>query len=58
MTQDTPLASVFSCGKYVGAILSRGVRGYEAVTEDNTTSLGCFPSQREAAAALTASCPR
>jgi hypothetical protein len=57
MTQETPLASVFSKGRYVGAILSRGVRGYEAISEDNTTSLGCFPSQKEAAAALMASCP-
>jgi len=51
MTQETPLASVFSKGRYVGAILSRGVRGYEAISEDNA-SHGCFPSQREAAAAL------
>jgi hypothetical protein len=51
MTQETPLASVFSKGRYVGAILSRGVRGYEAIGEDNA-SHGCFPSQREAAAAL------
>jgi hypothetical protein len=48
---ETPLASVFSGGKYIGAILSRGVCGYEAVGEDNA-SHGCFPSQREAAAAL------
>jgi hypothetical protein len=51
MTQEAPLASVFSKGRYVGAILSRGVRGYEAFTE-NGESHGCFPSQREAAAAL------
>jgi hypothetical protein len=48
---ETPLASVFAQGRYVGAILSRGVRGYEAIGEDNT-SHGYFPSQKEAAAAL------
>jgi hypothetical protein len=48
---EAPLASVFSQGRYVGAILHRGVMGYEAVSEDNA-SHGCFPSQREAAAAL------
>jgi hypothetical protein len=51
MTQETPLASVFSKGKFVGSILHRGVMGFEAVGEDNA-SHGCFPSQREAAAAL------
>jgi hypothetical protein len=45
------LASVFAQGRYVGAILHRGCKGYEAVSEDNT-SHGCFLSQREAAAAL------
>jgi hypothetical protein len=48
---DTPLASVFSRGRYCGAILHRGVRGYEAIGEDNA-SHGCFPSQKEAAVAL------
>jgi hypothetical protein len=52
MTQETPLASVFSCGKYIGAILHRGPKGYEAIGEDNTTSHGMFRSQREAAEAL------
>jgi hypothetical protein len=58
MTQETPLASVFSKGRYVGAILSRGVRGFEAVAESGE-SHGYFPSQREAADALQqmASCP-
>ena len=51
MTQETLLASVFSKGRYVGAILSRGVMGYEAVDEVGT-SHGCLPSQKEAAAAL------
>ena len=48
---DTLLASVFSKGRYVGAILHRGPMGYEAIGEEGT-SHGCFPSQREAAAAL------
>jgi hypothetical protein len=53
---ETPLASVFSRGKYCGAILHRGVQGFEAIDESGE-SLGCFPSQKEAAAALMASCP-
>jgi hypothetical protein len=51
MTQETPLASVFCGGRYCGAILHRGVKGYEAIGEDDA-SHGCFPSQREAAAVL------
>jgi hypothetical protein len=45
------IGSVFSRGRYVGAILHRGCKGYEAIGEEGT-SHGCFPSQREAAAAL------
>jgi hypothetical protein len=52
MTQETPMASVFSKGHFVGSILSRGCKGYEAIGADNTTSRGCFPSQKEAAMAL------
>jgi hypothetical protein len=48
---ETPLASVFSCGKFVGSILHRGPQGYEAIDEGNT-SHGYFPSQKAAAAAL------
>jgi hypothetical protein len=48
---DTPLASVFSQGRYVGAILHRGPKGFEAVAESGE-SHGCFPSQKEAAVAL------
>jgi hypothetical protein len=48
---DTPLASVFASGRYVGAILHRGPKGYEAVAESGE-SHGCFPSQKEAAVAL------
>jgi hypothetical protein len=48
---ETPLASVFSRGKFVGTILSRGPKGYEAIAESGE-SHGCFASQKEAAAAL------
>jgi hypothetical protein len=48
------LASVFSCGKYCGAILHRGPKGYEAIAESGE-SHGFFNSQKEAAAALMAS---
>jgi hypothetical protein len=48
---DTPLASVFSGGRYVGAILHRGPKGFEAVAESGE-SHGCFPSQKEAAMVL------
>jgi hypothetical protein len=51
MTQEAPLASVFACGKFVGSILHRGPKGFEAIGEDNA-SHGCFPSQKEAAMAL------
>ena len=51
MTQETLLASVFAKGRYCGAILCRGPKGYEAIGECGE-SHGCFPSQREAAAAL------
>ena len=51
MTMESLLASVFAQGKYCGAILSRGPKGYEAV-DDCGQSHGCFLSQREAAAAL------
>lgn len=56
MSQETPLASVFASGQFVGTILSRGCKGFEAVGEDDI-SHGCFPSQKQAAAALMASCP-
>ena len=47
----SPLASVFTQGRYAGAILSRGKCGYEAV-DVNERSIGFFASQAEAAAAL------
>jgi hypothetical protein len=55
------MASVFAQGRYVGAILSRGVRGFEAIDGENE-SHGFFNSQREAAAVLQqmavhSSCP-
>jgi hypothetical protein len=49
---DTLLASVFASGRYVGAILHRGPKGFEAIGADSVTSHGLFASQREAAAAL------
>lgn len=48
---ETPLASVFASGHFVGTVLSRGPKGYEAIGEDNA-SHGYFPSQKEAAEAL------
>jgi hypothetical protein len=48
---ESLLASVFAQGKYCGAILSRGPKGFEAIGE-NGESHGCFPSQKEAADAL------
>jgi hypothetical protein len=50
---DTPLASVFAAGLYVGAILHRGPKGFEAIAADDT-SHGTYPSQRDAADALQA----
>jgi hypothetical protein len=51
MSEHPPLASVFSQGRYVGAILHRGPKGFEAIG-DGGTSHGLFLSQKEAAAAL------
>jgi hypothetical protein len=48
---ETPLASVFASGRYVGAILHRGPKGFEAMGEGGE-SHGCCSSQREAVAAL------
>jgi hypothetical protein len=45
------MASVFAQGRYVGAILHRGPKGYEALG-DGGTSHGLFLSQKEAAVAL------
>jgi hypothetical protein len=48
---ETPFASVFASGKYVGAILHRGPKGFEAAADDGA-SHGLFPSQKEVAVAL------
>jgi hypothetical protein len=48
---ETPLASVFASGKYVGAILHRGPKGFEAIADDGA-SHSCYQSQKEAAVAL------
>ena len=45
------MASVFAQGRYVGAILHRGPKGFEAVSDDGA-SHGCLPSQKEAASVL------
>jgi hypothetical protein len=55
VNENAPLASVFAQGRYVEAIFHRGPRGYEAVAESGE-SHSCFPSQKEAAAALHAVC--
>jgi hypothetical protein len=43
MTINTPPASVFASGRYVGTILHRGPKGFEAIGEDNA-SHGFFNS--------------
>jgi hypothetical protein len=53
---ETPLASVFAQGKYIGAILHRGCKGFEAVAESGE-SHGLFETQRAAANALQARTP-
>ena len=52
MTKPT-LVSVFDGRVCLGMILSRGAKGYEAFTADER-SLGLFPTQADAANALSA----
>jgi hypothetical protein len=47
----TPMISVYDGRSCVGFILSRGRAGYEVFNRDER-SLGIYPTQREAAAAL------
>jgi hypothetical protein len=47
------MASVFAQGRYVGAILHRGVAGYEAIG-DGGTSHGLFNSQKEGSGCVAA----
>ena len=56
MTQEAPLASVFAQGRYCGAILSSGPKGFEAIAESGE-SHGLFETQRAAANALQARTP-
>ena len=51
MTEETSLVSVFSGELCLGFVLARGKAGFEALTADER-SLGLFPTQREAAAAV------
>ena len=46
-----PVVSVFSGKLCLGFILARGEAGFEALTVDER-SLGLFPTQHEAAAAI------
>jgi hypothetical protein len=48
---ETPLASVFAQGHFVGTVLSRGPKGFEAIAESGE-SHGLFETQRAAANAL------
>jgi hypothetical protein len=52
----TPLVSVYDGRNLVGFILARGKLGFE-LFDHNEQSLGLFPSQREAAAALDGARP-
>jgi hypothetical protein len=52
---DAPI-SVFSCQSCIGFILNRGAAGFEAFSADEK-SLGLFPTQREAAAAIMRGAP-
>ena len=54
---DARLATVFQAGRCIGFILLRGL-SYEATDATGAVSLGVYPSQREAAAALQQSTSR
>jgi len=54
---DSRLATVFQAGRCIGFILLRGL-SYEATDATGAVSLGFYPSQREAAAALQQSTSR
>jgi hypothetical protein len=47
----TPIVPVFSGKVCLGFVLARGKAGFEALTADER-SLGLFPTQHEAAAAI------
>jgi len=46
-----PLVSVFDGRKFLGTVLPRGPKGYEAL-DANEESLGLFPTQADAANAI------
>ena len=48
---SAPITSVFSGQICLGFVLNRGPAGFEAFSADEK-SLGLFPTQREAAAAI------
>jgi hypothetical protein len=48
-----PLVSVYSGSTCIGFVLGRGVSGFEAFDADQR-SLGTYPSEREAVAAVLA----
>jgi hypothetical protein len=50
--QASPLASVYDGRDCIGFILSRGKIGFEALDQDER-SIGIFPTQREAANAIS-----
>jgi hypothetical protein len=50
------LVSIFAGQVCIGFVLNRGEAGFEAFAAADERSLGRFPTQREAAAALRAFC--
>jgi hypothetical protein len=53
---DAPITSVYAGQVCIGFILDRGTVGFEAFSADEK-SLGLFPTQHEAAAALLRGAP-
>jgi hypothetical protein len=53
---DTPMVSVYSGQCCIGFVINRGTAGFEAFNADEK-SLGLFPTQREAAAAIMRGAP-
>jgi hypothetical protein len=53
----TPMTSVYTGQTCVGFVLKRGHSGYEGFNAD-LESIGTFPTQREAADAVTQRVPR
>jgi hypothetical protein len=53
---DAPIATVYSGQVCIGFVLNRGAAGFEAFNADEK-SLGLFPTQREAAAAIMRAVP-